>query len=113
MVPNATMTTGAFSVAKEKLSTNASGSEIETSNRRDEENAAQVRVSPLSAHVAIQRSGVPECAATKAVLLQSLSKARSPEPPPSLLLRRTTAIPGRHLRRDQTARSIDRHFDTL
>jgi hypothetical protein len=101
------------SMPKRKSSTNASTSQIESSNGRDEESAAQIRVPPLPAHVATQRSGVPACRAAKAVLLQSLSKACSPEPPPSLLLRRATAASGRHIRRGQTARSIHRRFDSF
>jgi len=98
---------------KKSCPTNASTSQIETSNARDEENAAQIRVSPLSAHVAIQRSDVPACRAAKTVLLQSLSKARSSKPRPSHLLRRATAASGRHIRRSQAARSIHRCFDSV
>jgi hypothetical protein len=96
-----------------KFSTNASTSQIETSNSKDEENAAQARVPPLSPHVAGQRSDVPACRAAKTVLLQSLSEAHSPEPRTSLLLRRTAAASGRHIRRGQAARSIHRCFDSL
>src|SRR5258707_2650653 len=101
------------SMPKESFSTNASTSQIETSNRRDEESAAQIRVSPLSAHVAAQRSGVPACRAAKTVLLQSLPQACSREPYPSLLLRRATAASGRHISRSEAARSIHRCFDSL
>jgi hypothetical protein len=99
--------------AKEKFSTNASTSQIETSNDRDEENGAQARVPPLSPRVAGQHSDVPACRAAQTVLLQSLSEARSPEPRTSLLLRRTAAASGRHIRRSQAARSIHRCSDSL
>jgi len=87
-----------YSMPKESFSTNASTLQIETSNGKDEESAAQIRVSPLPAHIAIQRSGVPACRAAKTVFLQSLPKTCTPEPHPSLLLRRATATSGRHIR---------------
>jgi hypothetical protein len=60
MVPNTKIYPFVFD-AKEKFSMNASTSQIETSNGKDEENAAQARVYPLPTHVATQRGDVPAC----------------------------------------------------
>jgi len=100
------------SMPKEIFSTNAPTSQIETSNRRDEENAAQTRVFPLPAHVAGQRIDLPACRAAKTALVQPLPKACPPKRHPSLLLRRTTAASGRHIRRRHAARAIHRCFDS-
>jgi hypothetical protein len=100
-------------VPKEKLSKNASCSQIETSNHRDEENAAQIRVCLMLTHVAGQRSDVPASRAAKTVLLQSLPKTCSPKSHASLLLHGAAAASSRHIRRNQAARSIHRHFGSL
>jgi hypothetical protein len=70
MVPNAGMYYAAtVQTPKEKFLNKCINFQIETSNRRDEESAAQIRLPAMPAHVAIQRSGVPACGAAKTILV--------------------------------------------
>jgi hypothetical protein len=102
---------------KKSSSPVASTSQNETSNisdeERDEESAAPIRVSPLSAHLAAQCIDVPACSTAETIFLQSLSKTCPAEPYPSLLLRRATAGSSHHIYPSQAAGSLHRSFDSF